>query len=80
MPAGKIEQAAHQRRTDAAAIERGRHLGVQDGEGVAVAPVVGKRHMAVGVEFEAMAVGIVANGVAHGRHLIRAIRRFKPCD
>jgi hypothetical protein len=33
----------------------------------------------VGVELEAMAVGIVANGVAHGRHLIRAIRRFKLC-
>jgi hypothetical protein len=35
--------------------------------------------MTVGVELEAMAVGIVANGVAHGRHLIRAIRRFKLC-
>src|ERR1700690_1926135 len=67
--AREVEQAAHQRRADAFAVERRRYFGVQDGDGTAVAVVVGKRNMAVGVELEAVAFGVVADGVGHGRRL-----------
>ena len=36
------------------------------GEGAAVAPVVGERDLAVGVELEALALRVVANVIGHG--------------
>jgi hypothetical protein len=67
--AREVEQAAHQRRADAFAVERRRHFGVQDADGAAVALVVGKRNMAVGIKLEAVALSVVADGVGHGRRL-----------
>src|SRR5665213_72633 len=61
-----IEQASYQRGADAAAIEFLGNFGVHDNDRAAVAPVVRKRHVTVGVELETVAFGVVANVIGHG--------------
>src|ERR1700730_10871046 len=59
-----VERALHQDRADAAAAEFRRHLGVDEGDDLAVHLVVGGSEMAVDHELKAM-VGLVIDDVAH---------------
>ncbi len=70
--AREVQHTGHQPRAEAAAFQVFWHLGVVNREHMAVALVVGEGDLAVGVEFETMAGGIVADGVGHG-HLSCAV-------
>jgi len=65
LAAGCIEHAADQRRTDAAPLELLGNLGVEHGQHAVGALVVGEGNVAIGFEFEALTLGIVANGIGH---------------
>src|SRR5664280_2889794 len=60
-----VEQAGHQRGADTAAVEFLGNFGVHDDDRAAVALVVRKRHVAIGVELETVAFSVVANVIGH---------------
>src|SRR6185437_2119464 len=65
LAAGDVEDAADQRRADAAALERLGNLRVEDGQNALGTLVIRERDVSVSIEFEAMTVGVVANVTGH---------------
>src|SRR6478752_7570339 len=61
-----VEHAAHQLRADALAFDGARHLGVRDGDRAVIAAIIGDGEAGRGLQFEAVAGRIVADGVGHG--------------
>ena len=63
--ARRIEHAADQRRADAATLELLGNLGVQHCQHAIRTFVICEGNVAIGLEFEAMTLGIVTNGICH---------------
>ena len=81
--AGGVENAADQRRADAAALERLGNLRMEDGKNAIGTLVIRERDVSVSIEFEAVAFGVVANvtGMVMSRSLHNhdlTVGRFPP--
>src|SRR6476646_2488939 len=65
LTAGGVENTADQRRAGAAALERLGNLRMEDGQNAIGTLVIRERDVSVGIEFEAVAFGVVANVTRH---------------
>jgi hypothetical protein len=65
LAAGGVENAADQRRADAAPLERLGNLRMEDGQNDIGTLVIRERGVSVSIEFEAVAFGVVANVSGH---------------
>jgi hypothetical protein len=63
--AGRIKHAADQRRADAAPLELLGNLGVEHRQYPVGALVIGEGNMAIGFEFKAVTLSIVADRIGH---------------